>query len=101
MPQILPFPRGRSAAARGTGEAIRTVQTVGLEWMDLAKQGYDDALATTKQLMACRNPGEAMALHGAFAQRATERSLAQAKVLGDQVSALFGRLVPIPARSER
>jgi phasin family protein len=94
MPQILPFPQVRSVALRGAREAIHTAQTVGIEWMDLAKQGYDDALATTRQLMACRNPGEALALQGAFTQRAAERSLAQAKVLGDQVSASFGRLVP-------
>jgi hypothetical protein len=86
---------------RGTGEAIRTAQAVGIEWMDLAKQSYDDALATTRQVLACRNPGEAVALQGAFARRATDRSLMRARVLGDQVSALVGRLVPAGPRPER
>jgi hypothetical protein len=101
MPQYLPFPQGRSLAMRGTSEAIRTAQSVGIEWMDLARQGREDALATTRQLMACRNPGDALALHGAFAQRALERSLTRARVVGDQVNALFGRLISSGARPER
>lgn len=93
MPQSLATPLVGAAALRGSGAAIRTAQTIGLEWFDLGKQSYDDLVATAERMAACRDLTEAMTMQGALVQRMTERALARSVVLSDQVTALFGQML--------
>ncbi len=81
-----------AASLRGAGTAIRTAQTIGLEWLDLGKQSFDDLVATAGRLAACRSASEVMTVQSALAQRMTERALARSVVLSDQVTALVGQM---------
>ena len=78
---------------RGTGAAIRTAQTIGLEWLDLGRQGYDDFVATLRRMAACRTPTEVLTLQGAVTHRMTERALARSVILSDQATTLYGHLL--------
>ena len=93
MQQPFATPLVGAASLRGTGAAIRTAQTIGLEWLDLGKQSYDDLVATAERMAACANPGQALTLQRALAQRMTERALARSVVVSDQVTALFGQML--------
>ncbi len=46
MQQPFATPSVGATALRGTGAAVRTAQTIGLEWLDLGKQSYEDVVAT-------------------------------------------------------
>jgi len=93
MQQPFATPSVGTTALRDTGAAVRTAQTIGLEWLDLGKQSYEDVVATAGRMAACRSPGEALALQGDLVQRMTGRALARSVVLSDQFTALFGHLL--------
>lgn len=98
MQQPFATPLVGAAAMRGTGAAIRTAQTIGIEWLDLGKQSYDDFVATMQGLPACRDPGEVLALQSAFVLRVTERILARSVVLSDQFVVFAGHLAHAATR---
>ena len=79
MQQPFAFPTG----LRRAGAATRTVQTIGLEWLDYAKQSSDALAATMQKLAAARTPGETLAIQGAYLREAGERFTARSAVFGD------------------
>ncbi len=93
MQQPFATPSVGATALRGTGAAVRTAQTIGLEWLDLGKQSYEDVVATAGRLAACRNPGEALALQGGPRPAHDRTGAARSVVLSDQFTALFGHLL--------
>ena len=99
MQQPFAFPTGLGTGGLGSGlrragAATRTVQTIGLEWLDYAKQSSDAVTATMQKLAAARTPAETLAIQGAFLREAGERFTARSAVLGD----LFATLVSDLAR---
>jgi hypothetical protein len=91
---------GGSAALRGVGAAVRTSQIMGIEWLDYAKQSYDDASSTIERLAAAATPAEAWAIQGAFLRTAAERFAARSTVLGDLFATFTADLVRMPGATE-
>ena len=93
MLQPFASPPAGSAALRGAGVALRTAQTIGIEWLDLGKQQADDWVATAERMAACRDPAELASLQGSLLQRMGERTLSRSFVIADLVVSLLGRMV--------
>lgn len=83
---------GLGAGLRRAGAATRTAQTIGLEWLDYAKQSSDDVTATMRRLASARTPAETFAIQGAFLRDAGERFTARSAVFGDLFATLAADL---------
>jgi hypothetical protein len=95
-PMLQPFapPPAGSAALRGTGVALRTAQTIGIEWLDLVKQQADDWVATVERMAACRDPAEFASLQSSLLHRMGERTMSRSFVIADLAGTFLGRMVP-------
>lgn len=82
-----------SAAMRCIGAATRTGQIVGIEWLDYAKQSYEEASQAAERLAAAASPAEAWAIQGAFLRTAAERFAARSTVFGDLFASLAADVV--------
>ncbi len=102
MQQLLASPAGSGMSRpgmvwpgmslRGVGAATRTVQTMGLEWLDYAKQSSDDLTATVRKLAGATTAAETLAIQGAFLREAGERFTARSAVFGSLFAALASDL---------
>ncbi|MGU3666536.1 phasin family protein [Methylobacterium sp. A49B] len=93
---------GTRLALRRLGHATRTAQTLGIEWLDSARQGLDDLAATAQRLAAARNPAEVLAVQTAYLSRAGERFTARATAANSLVATLAGDLMnPVASRGDR
>jgi phasin family protein len=93
---------GASLVLRRLGLATRTAQTLGIEWLDSAKQGLDDLAATAQRLATARNPAEVVAVQTAYLSRAGDRFTARATAASSLVATLAGDLLhPAASRGGR
>lgn len=97
MQQPFAFPAvpnapGLGAAMRRAGAATRTAQTIGLEWLDYAKQSADDLKATMQKLATATTPAETFAIQGAYLRDAGERFASRSAVLGGLYATLAADL---------
>ncbi len=75
------------------GIAGRTAQTLGIEYADSFKKGFDDLGGTWRALAAARSPAEIQALQTAFLNRAGERAAARFAAVGDVMLSLTDPLL--------
>lgn len=83
---------GLGAGLRRAGAATRTMQTIGLEWLDYAKQSSDAVTAAMQKLAAAKTHAETLAIQGAFLHDAGERFTARSAVFGDLFATLAADL---------
>ena len=98
MQQPLASPSGLGTGALGSGlrragAVTRPGQTIGLEWLDYAKQSSDAVTAAMQKLAVAGTPAETLAIQGAFLRDAGERFTARSAVLGDLFATLLADLV--------
>lgn len=97
VPSAFPPAAGLSLALRRFGLASRTAQTLGIEWLDSAKQGLDDLAITMQRLATVRSPNELLAVQTAYLHRAGDRFTARSAVAGGLITTLAGDLMRPPA----
>ena len=100
-----PFADQFSDQARRAGEAIRTSgekvaqtgSTIGLKMLEQAEANVQQAFAAMRAAAQAKDPAEVMKIQNEFLREAGNRSMSQAREIGDLI-VQFGRDAVIPLR---
>ncbi|MBX9931561.1 MAG: phasin family protein [Methylobacterium sp.] len=74
---------GMDMMLKSVGTVSKTAQTMGIEWVDYAKDSMGAGTAAMQALAKAPTPQAAMEIQTAYLKSAYERSMAQAKTMAE------------------